>query len=155
MAIKVTFDQPEYISAGTERDILKIIIREPDWFKSQVNSLTIKQDSESEVKIPKIMPDNDLTRAVLEVSENLKDVSNTISVSSAAINLFTQGPITFIWGLINCIQVLSYFPLINVAMPANMHFVFMIMAKMASFEIVDKITDVVDHIEDEAELRDD
>ena len=102
-----------------------------------------------------MLPDDEFTKAVLEISENLKDVSNTISVSSAALNLITQGPISFIWGLVNCLQVLSYFPLVNVAMPANMHFVFMIIVKAANFEITEKITEVVDHIEDEAELRDD
>ena len=102
-----------------------------------------------------MIPDNDFTRAVLEASENLKDISNTISVSSAALNLFTQGPITLIWGLVNCLQVLSYFPLVNVAVPSNVHFVFMIMVKAANFEIVEKTAEVVDHIGEEAELSDD
>ena len=72
-----------------------------------------------------------------------------------ALNLFTQGPISFIWGLINYLQVLTYFPLVNVAFPANVHFVFMIMVKMASFEISEKIAEVVDDVKDAAELRDD
>ena len=102
-----------------------------------------------------MIPDNDFTRAVVEVSGNLKDVSNTISFSSMAINMFTQGPISLIWGLINCLQVISYFPLVNVAMPANMHHVFTILVKMANFDVIEKINEVVDHIEDETELKDD
>ena len=102
-----------------------------------------------------MIPDNDFTRAVYEISENLKDVSNTISFSSMTLNMFTNGPISIIWGLINCLQILSYFPLVNVAMPANMQNVFMIMVNMANFEITEKIAEVVDHIEDETELKDD
>ena len=102
-----------------------------------------------------MIPDNEFTRAVYEISENLKEVSKTISLSSMSANLLMKGPISIIWGLINCLQILSYFPLVNVAMPANMHHVFMIMVDMANFEITEKINEVVDYIEDETELRDD
>ena len=66
-----------------------------------------------------------------------------------------QGSISFLWGIINSLQILSYFPLINLAMPANAHLFFQIIVKIANFEIIDQIDDVVDVFEEKTELRED
>ena len=66
-----------------------------------------------------------------------------------------QGTISFFWGLINSLQILSYFPLINLAMPANAHIFFQIIVHIANFEIVSQINDAVDEFEEKTELRDD
>ena len=100
------------------------------------------------------MPDNEFTRALLEATEVLKNVANSLAFSNWMLNYLMQGSITFLWGLINCLQILSYLPLINVAMPANAHIVFMIIVKIANFEILDNIDEVVDEIELQTELKD-
>ena len=53
MELKIVFDQLEYISVGTNRDLLKITIIESDWFVSRENTLSIEKDSSDAVKYPK------------------------------------------------------------------------------------------------------
>ena len=72
MKIKIIFDQLEYISVGQNRDMLKVTIIKPDWFVSQENALSIEKDSSETAKVPKMMPDNDFTRELLELTELIK-----------------------------------------------------------------------------------
>ena len=101
------------------------------------------------------MPDTEFTRLLLEIVEVGKDVTNALVLSNWALNYLMQSSISFVWGLINSLQILSYFPLINLAMPANAHLFFQIIVHIANFEIVDQIDDVVDIFEDETGLIED
>ena len=47
-----------------------------------------------------------------------------------------SGALSYLWGLINCLQIVSHFPLINVHMPANCQLLYGMLIKMATFDIV-------------------
>ena len=101
------------------------------------------------------MPDNDLTGALSEILEVLRNVTVTMALSNGILSYLVQSSMSLIWGLINYLQILTYLPLINVAMPANAYMVFLIMLEMASFDIVPYTDQAVDQIEDNAKIRDD
>ena len=101
------------------------------------------------------MPDTEFTRYLLEISEVLKEITNALVMGNWFLNYLMQGSISFVWGLINSLQILSYFPLINIAMPANAHLFFQIIVKIANFEILDQIDDAVDMFEAKTELKED
>ena len=53
---------------------------------------------------------------------------------------------TFLWGMLNCLQIVSHFDLVNIMMPANAHQLFKILVSIATFEILPTET-VIDEIE--------
>ena len=52
-----------------------------------------------------------------------------------------------LWGLLHMMQILSYFPLFNIMMPANAHVMFQVMIKISNFDIVDTEA-VIEDMED-------
>ena len=63
-------------------------------------------------------------------------VTSTAILSNFIINILLSGSLNLLWGMINCIQIVSHFPLINVLVPANCKFVFSIMVKIATFDVI-------------------
>ena len=78
------------------------------------------------------MPDNYLTKLLVDGTDELSSASLYIIISSFVTNRFMQGPMSFVWGLLNCLQILSHFPLVNINMPANAHILFIILVKVAN-----------------------
>ena len=58
-------------------------------------------------------------------------------------NLITNGPLNLLWGLVNSLQIIAYYPLLDVQFPANCVVYFAIIIKIATFDLisVDFITD--------------
>ena len=60
----------------------------------------------------------------------------TVVISNFVLNILISGALSYLWGLINCLQIVSHFPLINVLMPANCRLLFSILIKMATFDLL-------------------
>ena len=60
----------------------------------------------------------------------------TTLISHFIINIMISGALSYLWGLINCLQIVSHFPLINVHMPANCQLLYGMLIKAATFDIV-------------------
>ena len=57
-----------------------------------------------------------------------------------------SGALGLLWGLINCMQIVAHFDLVNIMMPANAHFLFKILVSIATFNILPTEV-VIDEIE--------
>ena len=90
------------------------------------------------------MADNELTGALSEALDAIKNVTVSMALSNGILSYLMQSSMSLMWGLINYLQILTYFPLVNVAMPANAQMVFLIMVEMASFDIVPYTDEAVD-----------
>ena len=73
----------------------------------------------------------------------LSKVANVFSITSQTslasnfiANLVISGTLNYLWGMINSLQIVAHFPMINVLMPANCQVVFMIIVKIATFDII-------------------
>ena len=83
---------------------------------------------------------------LMDDSKVVVDVTvKTAIISNFIINILISGALSYLWGLINCLQIVSHFPLINVLMPANCQLLFSILIKMATFDVVpvDPIMDFI------------
>ena len=65
------FDQPEYVSAGLQKDVLRVTILDSDAFKSKETSETLQFGMSTDIKIPKIMRDDALTDALVGTSSSV------------------------------------------------------------------------------------
>ena len=65
-------------------------------------------------------------------------------------NVIFTGTLNYLWGLVNCLQVVAFFPLLDVLIPANAKVVFEILIKIATFDLipVDSIIEVITGIFD-------
>ena len=57
-----------------------------------------------------------------------------------------SGALTFLWGMINCLQIVAHFDLVNITMPANAQILFKMLVAIATFDIV-PAEDLIDGIE--------
>ena len=61
-------------------------VRQSDWFTSKENFSSIKEGSSSSLKVPKMMPDTEFTRLMLEITEVVTDITNALVMSNWALN---------------------------------------------------------------------
>ena len=74
---------------------------------------------------------------MLEGATEYFDVTaQTAMASNFLVNLLLTGALNYLWGMINCLQIIAHFSLINVMMPANCHVIFKIFAKIATFDLI-------------------
>ena len=92
------------------------------------------------------MPDNDLTNILANGTDELSNASLVVIFGSFMANKFMQGPMSFVWGLLNCLQILSHFPLMNINMPANAHIFFMILVKIANIQIIENADEILNDV---------
>ena len=51
-------------------------------------------------------------------------------------NILISGALNVLWGMVNCLQIIAHYPLINVSMPANCQLLFTIVVKIATFDLI-------------------
>ena len=119
MTLQIDFEFPVFISASKERDILSLTVIEGNIFKSAQTHLTIEDLIEMKKTLPTQLPDNKATDVLDKGAKAVHSVTTTAIISNFVINILISGSLNLLWGMINCLQIISYFPLINVLVPAN------------------------------------
>ena len=66
-----------------------------------------------------MMQDDKFTKKFTEITESAQDFTNIALVGNFFVNLLLSGAMTFLWGLLNCLQIISHFDLVNIMMPSN------------------------------------
>ena len=99
-------------------------VKNPIYFFSLETKQPIPFNATETIKIPRIMDENEFTRSFVEMSGDVGDLSKASVVSSLFVNLMSSGSMGPLWGLINCLQIVSHFPLISIVQPTNSQLVF-------------------------------
>lgn len=73
----------------------------------------------SEIKADKMMANTEFTKVFVGLSGDLTDISQGCLVANFAINIVLSGAMYLLWGLLHSLQIVSYFPLVNIMMPSN------------------------------------
>lgn len=61
-------------------------------------------------------------------------------------NIAFSSSLNMIWSLVHCLQIVAFFPLNNVLMPANAHQVFQLILQIANFEMF-PVEDMIEETE--------
>ena len=69
-------------------------------------------------------------------AETAKKSSSILMGGSVAVNILLAGSLSLLWGLINVLQFVTNFPLLNVAYPENAKMWYDMMHEIASFSII-------------------
>lgn len=83
-----------------------------------------------------MMPDTDFTRNFVGMSGGFGNFTNASLVGNFLVNLLLSGAMNLLWGLLHALQIVAHFPLINLMMPGNAQFLFQIIVKIATFDIL-------------------
>ena len=105
-------------------------------FISKVSQLHATSSEILSGTIPPQLPDDQLTEALSDATVAFDAVSKTALISNFLINLLVSGSLNLLWGMINSLQILTHFPLINVLMPANSQMLFSVIVKIATFDVI-------------------
>ena len=94
-----------------------------------------------------MMPNDEFTRKFTAITETAQTFTNVALVGNVFINILLSGAMTFLWGLLHCMQIVSHFDLVNIMMPANAHHLFKIIVSIATLDLLP--TDLmIEEIED-------
>ena len=83
-----------------------------------------------------MMPNTEFTKSMISLTGSLAETTSVSIIISFLVNLFMSGPMDFLWGLVNTLQIVSHFPLIDVMMPANAYQLFIIIVKISDFSFI-------------------
>lgn len=59
-----------------------------------------------------------------------------VVVMNFAFSFLVTLSLNFLWGMINCLQMIVYLPLFNITLPANVNTLFSILIEIATFDII-------------------
>ena len=82
------------------------------------------------------MPSDDFTKSYVALTDTTETFTNVALVGNFVMNVFLTGAMTFLWSMLNCLQIVSHFDLVNIVMPANAHVLFKILVQIATFDIL-------------------
>ena len=83
-----------------------------------------------------MLPNDKSTENLIDATEAIQDFTSVIFVGNFFLNLLLSGAMTFLWGLLHCMQIVAHFPLVNIMMPANAQHVFKIIVQIATMDLL-------------------
>ena len=124
MILQVDWKNPIQISSGLQRDKFQMTVLDNQKFFSAETMTGIPEGTSDAIKVPKMLPNDRFTEVYTKATESATSVSTGIMVSNFFMNLLLSGAMGFLWALLNCMQIISHFDLVNILMPANAHYLF-------------------------------
>ena len=136
MKIEIVWSNVYLISAASSRDVLEVTILDNEQFFSASRRQYIPVGQSDYVKVPTQMPNDEFTKSYEAVTEAAQTVISITLVSNFAVNLVLSGAMTLLWGMLNGMQIVAHFDLVNIMMPANAHLLFKVLVQIATFDLV-------------------
>ena len=78
----------------------------------------------------------------------------TLMAGNFIISTFMSFSLNYLWGMINCIQLIVYLPLYNIIFPANINMFLTVLINIATFDVIPMIDDINEALFDFEHLDD-
>ena len=142
MVLKMSFDEPLYVSPGEIQDTLTIKFKNPESFVS-VETGQHMQPAILTIPIKKQMPESEFTKAYISVSEDLDATLKIIFWIVLAFNIIFDGSraMDHFVELINALQMQIHFPMLQVVFPANVMVLYAHILPIVMFDIISILED--------------
>ena len=105
------------------------------FWSEQSLEFIVKEFSDSKY-VPPQLPETAATRVLQTASNVVAFGIGTAVITNFLSNVFISGTLNYLWGMINCLQIIAHFPLINILMPANCQVLFLVVVKIATFDLI-------------------
>ena len=139
MRISLNFKYPEMIGRSViGKDILKVRVLSPGLFLSQSTQTPVLDETVAEHNLKRQLDKGKAEEiaAMQEQAQSIQSGSSALMGGSFAINLLLASSLSLLWGLINSLQLVAHFPLLNVDIPVNAQIYFEVMLEVATFDLV-------------------
>lgn len=136
LSIEIDWINSYYISQGTDRDIMTVTLLQSDKFVSMQTGLPVPAGLKISAKVPRQLPKSDASMTYIEATELSESITNAALVANFAVNVLMTGVMTYLWSMLNSLQIIAYFDLVNIVMPANAHQLFQILVSVATFDLI-------------------
>ncbi|CDW83265.1 UNKNOWN [Stylonychia lemnae] len=120
---QLRFDNPEMISSSSNKDILQIFYSPIHIYNNHPN-FNLPLYFQDEKRIPAQFP-NDFDEQSFEYfslgQEIFTSSLTTLFISNIALSLITSNGLQYVWSMVSSLQLISYLPLLNINIPANLY----------------------------------
>ena len=82
------------------------------------------------------MYDDASTESLQTLVYYVDKTTKTTLVANFIANVLISGALNYLWGMVNCLQIIAHYPMINVLMPANCQLLFTVVVKIATFDLI-------------------
>ena len=69
-----------------------------------------------------------------------------VAIGNLLLSLFMSFSLSYLWGMINCLQLIVYLPLYNVVFPANVSLFLGVLINVATFDMIPMIDELNDFL---------
>jgi len=101
-----------------------------------LEGIQFKDNQTLERYIPLQLRQEAATLVIAESIVYVKSTSAGIIVGNFVMNFFLSGSLSFFWGMINALQIIVHFPMVNVYFPANARLFFQTIITIATFKVI-------------------
>lgn len=109
--LNLVFDDPLEVSQE-QADLLVIEFDASESFELAEKVIFIKP-------IPKLLPNSDFSKNVVESTNNAAQLSAGATATTALTQIAMSGALSQVWGLINGLQIFVHMPLLSIDLPSN------------------------------------
>ena len=139
MLMLLDFENPAQISTDIlGKDKLRIKVLNPSKFLSEAYRTSVKNETELEKNIPKQLAIAQEAQVLkLEAqAEEVAQSSTALMGSSFAINILLASSLSLLWGLVNSLQIVAFFMLLNIQFPMNATIWYRTTYEMANLDLI-------------------
>jgi len=145
ITVKLYFERVLQISQSTSQDTLVAVLSQPSLFIDEEHGLEVLEKNTTKSKnIPKQLKPSLAATLIVKVGKLIGEATAYGAMVSLILNWLLSFSLSQLWGMVNSLQIVVHFPLVNVEYPANAKLVFSYFIKIASFDMLptDKINSV-------------
>ena len=158
--IQFTWDYPPWISSTTERDFMIMhVLNKDKFFRPTRKSLRLlseqqkhdeavfRSDGSWQINVPPQMKP-DQVQALTVTAETTGAIVQGYTLFSIILHPIIMMSLSMLWSMINGVQILAYFMLLNLSIPANVLIVKETLYEVANFDMLplDLVTDALDSV---------
>lgn len=107
-----------------------------NFFYSVDSQSTVASNSTKSVVLPKMLSSSDFSVIFTGLAESTTDAAKLSLVASFLVNVVLSGPMDLLWCLINSLQIVTQYPLINVMMPSNAYQLILTIVQISEFQLI-------------------
>mmetsp|Transcript_42755 Transcript_42755/g.41107 ORF Transcript_42755/g.41107 Transcript_42755/m.41107 type:complete len:105 (-) Transcript_42755:753-1067(-) len=82
------------------------------------------------------MLDNGLAAVFDSAGEDIEEGMNSLVIGNAVLNIFLSSSLSFLWGMINALQIIVNIPLFTISFPANAKMFYSFIVGIATFDVI-------------------
>lgn len=135
MTFQLNFENPLQVSK-LDTDQIQVLFLNQSCFRAAEENIYIRKNYTTLYNMPLLMMQNGFTESFAEMTTSVKEFMNTMGASNIILNLFLGTTLQYIWGMINCLQLIVNIPLMGIQMPANVVFFYSILINFVTFNII-------------------